>query len=215
MAPKITDLKPQKKNKNRISVFLDGEFAFGLSRIVATWLRVDQELTPEKIIDLREQDAREVAMQRAIKFLSYRPRSSAEVRENLAKHEIPSHTIDSVLDRLHQNGMVDDRAFARAWIENREEFRPRGARALRMELRQKGLDEDLISEVLESIDEVELAYKAASPKAPRYQGLDEWDFKKKLGGFLSRRGFDYSTITETTQQIWEELNQLKTKEETK
>ena len=143
MTKKITALKIQKKNKNRVSVYLDDEYAFGLSRIVAGWLAVGNQLSDEKIIELQAQDSVEVALQRALNFLSYRPRSVQEVRKNLKnKHEVPTGIIDQIIERLERGGLVDDQKFAELWVENRSEFRPRGSHALRMELRQKGIEED-------------------------------------------------------------------------
>jgi regulatory protein len=124
MAKKVTNLSVQKRNPNRVNVYLDGEFAFGLARIVAAWLTVGQELSPEKIDRLKGEDAAEVALQRAIRFLGFRPRSVTEVEKNLKKHETPENTIQKVIERLERNGMLDDRKFAKLWVENRSEFRP-------------------------------------------------------------------------------------------
>ena len=95
MAKKITALKLQKRNKDRVNVYLDDEFAFGLSRIVAAWLRTGQELTEEKIAELQAQDNVEVALQRALNFLSYRPRSEEEVRRNLTYRHRHGHVVHS------------------------------------------------------------------------------------------------------------------------
>ncbi len=204
MSAKITALRVQKRNSNRVNVHLDGEFAFGLSRIVAAWLQVGQELSPEKIAALKAEDSNEVALQRAVNFLSYRPRSRKEVQDNLRKHKVAEEVIEAVVQRLARNGMVDDRAFAQMWIENRSEFRPRGSFALRMELRQKGVPEATIEQALEGLDEETLAYQAGLRKASRFRDLDERTFKQKMYGFLSRRGFQYETIQAVVNRIWQE-----------
>ena len=206
MSKKITALSTQKRNPNRVNVYLDGEFAFGLARIVAAWLQVGQELSPEKISRLQEEDAAEVALQRAIRFLSYRPRSEKEVMDNLRKHETPEPVIENILERLRGNGMVNDLKFSRLWIENRSEFRPRGAFALRTELRQKGVTDKIIEEVLANLDEDSLALVAGRKKAPKIKTEDENEFRKKMYGFLSRRGFSYATIAEVVKTIWQERN---------
>jgi len=207
MTKKITALKIQKKNKNRVSVYLDDEFAFGLSRIVAGWLAVGEQLSDEKIKELQGQDSVEVALQRALNYLSYRPRSEKEVRQNLKiKHEVPTGIIDQIIERLERGGLVDDQKFAELWVENRSEFRPRGSHALRMELRQKGIEEDTIAEVLEEIDEQNLAIKAARKQARKYQQLEWIEFRKKLTGFLARRGFNYGVISEVAPIVWEEMS---------
>ncbi|MFC1995994.1 RecX family transcriptional regulator [Chloroflexota bacterium] len=205
MDRKITALKAQKRNSQRINVHLDGEFAFGLSRYAAAWLQVGQELSSEKIKELQEIDAQEIAYQRALNFISYRPRAEAEVRKNLKKHDTPDEVILDVLDRLRQSGLVDDAAFAQTWVENRSTFRPRGRRALATELRQKGVGSETIDETLCDLDEDDLAYQAALKQSRKYEGLDWHDFRKKMSAFLARRGFSYGVAKPVIEQVWSEI----------
>jgi regulatory protein len=204
MTKKITALKLQKRNKNRVSVYLDGEYAFGLAKIVAAWLQVGQELTTEKVQELKAKDGVEVALQRAINFLSYRPRSENEVRQNLKKHKVEEEVIEEIIQRLQLGGLVDDKNFAELWVENRSDLRPRGSKALRMELRQKGIPFEIIEETLEDLDEDELAYRAAKKQARKLKGLEWQDFRKKMYGFLARRGFNYGIISTIIPRVWEE-----------
>jgi regulatory protein len=206
---KITALVVQKRNPNRVNVHLDGEFAFGLARIVAAWLRVGQELDEEKLKQLQVEDARERAVQQALLFLSYRARSESEIRQNLRKHEMPEEVIEQTLDRLRQDGLANDGLFAQAWVENRSTFRPRSRRMLAMELRQKGLDDEAVSSALEDVDDEPLAYEAAKKWAPRLKALEWADFRKKLSEFLARRGFSYSVIAPVVIRIWNEVRKDK------
>lgn len=202
---KITALVVQKRNPNRVNVHLDGEYAFGLARIVAVWLRVGQELDEEKLKRLQVEDARERAVQQALLFLSYRARSESEIRQNLRKHEMPEEVIEETIARLRQDGLANDGQFAQAWVENRSTFRPRSRRMLAMELRQKGLDDEAVSSALEDVDDEPLAYEAAKKRAPRLKALEWADFRKKLSEFLARRGFSYSVIAPVVTRIWNEL----------
>ena len=202
---KITALVVQKRNPNRVNVHLDGEYAFGLARIVAVWLRVGQELDEEKLKRLQVEDARERAVQQALLFLSYRARSESEIRQNLLKHEMPEEVIEETLARLRQDGLANDGQFAQAWVENRSAFRPRSRRMLAMELRQKGLNDEAVSSALEAVDDEPLAYEAAKKRAPRLKALEWADFRKKLSEFLARRGFSYSVIAPVVTSIWNEL----------
>ena len=202
---KITALVVQKRNPNRVNVHLDGEYAFGLARIVAAWLRVGQELDEEKLKQLEVEDARERAVQQALLFLSYRARSESEIRQNLRKHEMPEEIIEETLARLRQDGLANDGQFAQAWVENRSTFRPRSRHMLAMELRQKGLDDEAVSSALEDVDDEPLAYEAAKKRAPRLQALERADFRKKLSEFLARRGFSYSVIAPVVTRIWNEV----------
>jgi regulatory protein len=206
MERKITALKAQKRNPNRISIFLDGEYAFGLARIVAAWLHIGQELTETKIEQLKEQDNQEVAYQRSLRFLSYRPRSEAEVRKKLEDYGYSQEVIVGVVQRLLDNRFLEDNEFARMWIENRNTFRPRSQRILKMELRQKGIENDVIEDALsETVDDEELAYEAAIRRAPRFADLDWKTFREKMSGYLGRRGFSYGTISPIVRRVWDEL----------
>ena len=205
MGHKVTALKKQKRNAQRINVYLDGEFAFGLSRYAAAWLQIGQELSPEKIQELQDIDAQEVAYQRALNFISYRPRSEAEVRQNLQKHDTPEEIITEVINRLRRSGLVNDLQFAQTWIENRSAFRPRGRRALGMELRQKGIAREAIDQALHDLDEEKLAYQAALKQSRKYSGLERAIFWQKMSAFLARRGFNYEVAKPAIEQVWKEM----------
>ncbi len=206
MSPKITAIEPQKRNPNRVNIYLDGEFAFGLERVTAAWLRVGQELSEEKIAALQAKDESERVYRQALHFLSFRPRSIQEMRQYLQKREIPAAQIEATLDRLRQAGWLDDEAFARAWVENRAVFRPRAPSVLRLELRRKGIAEDVIQAVLQETTDAEaLALEAARRQARRLRGLTKREFQQKLSTFLARRGFSYEIIPSVCLQVWNEL----------
>ena len=201
----ITALEVQKRNKERVNVYLDGEFAFGLTLIEAAKLKKGQVLTDAQIVDLRSDDEVNKAYDHAVFFLGYRPRSTAEVRKNLVDKAYSDEAIEASIEKLVAQGYLDDEAFARYWVTNRSEFKPRGARALRSELRQKGIADAVISLVLEEQDSHDDAYRAAQTKARRYQGKSRAEFKHKVGQFLARRGFDYRISETVIVQLIEEI----------
>ena len=203
---KITALEAQKRNPNRVNLYLDGEFAFGLARIVAAWLKVGDVLDEAKIQTMQVEDARERAIQQALLFLSYRARSESEIRKNLRKHEISEEIIEETIARLRQDGLANDNQFARAWVENRAAFRPRSRRLMAMELRQKGLDEETASAALQEVNDEALAYEAAQKKAARFAKLEWQEYRKKLSDFLARRGFSYAVIAPIVTKLWNEMN---------
>lgn len=203
---KITALEVQRKNPNRVNVHLDGEFAFGLARIVAAWLRVGQELSDVKIEQLVGEDGRERAYQQAMLFLSYRARSESEIRQNLRKHEIPEPVIEQTLERLRKAGLANDDQFAQAWVENRNTFRPRSRRMMAMELKQKGLADEAIQTAVQNVDDEASAYEAAQKRAVRFKGLEWNDFRKKLSEFLARRGYSYAVIAPVVTRTWSETH---------
>jgi len=199
---RVTALQVQQRNKERVNVYLDGEYAFSLALIEAAKLRKGQTLTEEDITQLRDSDAIARAVDSAARFLANRPRSVVEVRRNLSKKDTPEAVIDQAIARLETMGYLDDTAFARYWLENRNTFKPRGPMALRYELRQKGVADDIIDTVLDDGLDVEAAaYKAAQQKASRLRGLTRQQFQNKLGGFLQRRGFTYATSRDVIEQI--------------
>ena len=203
---KITGIEVQKRTPNRVNIYLDGEFAFGLARIVAAWLRVGQELSEEKIEQLQASEARERAFQQAMLFLSYRARSESEIRKNLRKHEYAEPIIEETVARLRQDGFANDDQFAKAWVENRITFRPRSRRMMAMELRQKGLDDEAVQAAIETVDDEASAYEAAQKRATRFKALEWQDFRKKLSEFLARRGYSYSVIAPVVTRIWNEAH---------
>lgn len=207
MTNTITAIKQQKRNPDRVSVYLDGVYAFPLAKIVAAWLKVGQTLSPEKLEELRDKDAIEAAYQKALHFLSFRPRSRMEVERNLRKHEVVEDDIQAVIDRLREAKLLDDADFARAWVENRSTFRPRGVYALRAELRQKGLSDEVIEESLSGLPEAELARQAAERKARQLTGLEWPEFRNKLSAHLSRRGFGYELVAEVCRETWQAIHQ--------
>jgi regulatory protein len=207
MDQKITALKAQKKNPNRINVYLDGTYAFGLARIVAAWLTIGQDLSEEDINRLKQQDTTEVAYLKGLRFLGVRSRSEAEIQRKLSEQGFEPAVVEATLQRLKKNGYIGDEKFAKEWVENRSTFRPRGRRLMALELRQKGVPGDAIEKALaETSDESSLAYQSAVKYARRLAGSDWETFRKRLGAYLMRRGFSYGTIAPVLRQVWEETH---------
>ncbi len=203
MAGTITALRFQKRHKNRVNVYLDGQFAFGLAAIEAARLRVGQALSDDDVARLQMQDEVERAYERALNFLSYRPRSEAEVRRNLRKKNVEDGVVEAVVERLTRAVMLNDREFARYWVENRLQFNPRGVRALRHELWEKGVPASVITDTLADFDEEAAARKAAEAGACRLPHLEPRDFRRRLGAYLARRGFSYAVIEPLVEEMLE------------
>lgn len=201
----ITALEVQKRNKERVNVFIDGEYAFGLSLMEAARLKKGQVLSAGEIARLKGEDAVVQAVESAAHFLSYRPRSLQEVRRNLKEKELPPEVTEAAVERLTALGYLDDEAFARYWVQNRAEFKPLSHRALRQELRQKGIADSIINEVLAGQDEQGLAYEAAQGQLRRLRQKTPREFKTKMSAFLQRRGFSYSTTQDVVVRIIEEM----------
>jgi regulatory protein len=207
MAGTITALKIQKRNKERVNVYLDDTYAFAVTVLVAATLKKGQYLTDPEIERFKSQDERDKAYHQAVRFLGFRARSQQElVRYLQAKGYAPVVVTDTI-DRLLEEQYLDDEAFARFWLANRERFRPRGQQALRYELRQKGIANEVIETALADVDEANLAWTAVEQKLARWQGLSEEDFRKKVLGFLSRRGFTYEIAYQVVERAWASASQ--------
>lgn len=208
--PTITNLEQQKRNNDRVSVFLDGEFAFGLKASLAAGLRAGQEIQVEEIRSLQERDALERGKSVAFSLLSYRPRSVAEIRDRLSEKDFSSGTIDQVVNRLCELDLLNDLEFARYWVEQRETFRPRSIRALKHELYQKGIGREIIDRAVAHVDERAAAQKVGHKQAWRYRGLPKIEFDQKLGRYLGNRGFEYSVVREVVAELWETREENRT-----
>lgn len=202
----ITALKIQQKNKNRINIFLDGEFAFGLSLTAALELKKGQTLSQAEIAQLQREDETQQAYERAIRYLSYRARSQQEVQRYLQGKGFGEAAIEAAIDRLSADNYLDDAAFAQLWVADRKRTKPRSGRALGYELRQKGISQEIIETVLEDINEERLAWEAVEPKLRQWQSLDRQALQKKVMGFLSRRGFNYDVMRQVYERAWEMMN---------
>ncbi len=202
---KITALTAQKRHDDRVNVFLDGEFAFGLPLEYAVRLRVGQELTAEEVAELQAQDVLAGAQADAMRLIALRPRSTAEIRRHLLRKRIAEPQAGQIVSRLQEIDLLNDEDFARYWVEQRETFKPRSHLALRQELLQKGVQQDIIERVLAEVDELASAHRLAQQRALRWQHLPYEEFCAKMMQFLQRRGFNYDIIREVTDDIWRDI----------
>lgn len=217
MKKTITEISAQKRNRRRVNISLDGSYAFSLDRLTAAWLQVGRELSEAEIKKLQTNDEVEVGFNQALNFLSYRSRSMAEMTRYLEGKGYAPGTLKIVLERLEEEGLLNDDRFAKEWVENRNTFRPRSQSQLRAELRFKGLAETSIETALEEsgVDDAALAIAAARKQAHRYLSSDYEIYRKKLGNALLRRGFSYATVNETLRILWNEMQHTETVEPNK
>ena len=140
----------------------------------------------------------------ALRLLSYRSRSEREVGRRL-QGRFTEDAINQTIATLRNQGLLNDMSFAREWREKRERFKPRGAVVIGRELRKLGVDNAIIQEALSDFDASSNAYQAGSKYAGKLPLDDKSVFKRKLGGFLHRRGFNGEVLGLTVERIWREL----------
>jgi regulatory protein len=208
---KVTAIRTGRRGK-RLQVFLDSRFAFSLEAEVAAreGLKVEQELSEGDIKTLTKADLFQRCLNAALNYLSYRPRSEAELRQRLGRRGFDGDNVEAALARLKEQGLVNDLAFAQFWKDNRQSFRPRSQWLTRLELRQKGVAEDIIDQVVAQVDDEDSAYRAALGKARRLPTADYKSFRRRLGEYLKRRGFGYGVITRTVERVWQEVGEWNT-----
>jgi len=211
-AGKITALRAQAKDPQRVNVFVDGEFAIGISltTITKTGLHVGKQLSAEEFAKLEQTESGDKAYLAALRFLEARPRSIAEVRARLGRKDYAPEAIDAAIARLAELELLDDAAFARYWVENRQAYRPRGVGALRDELRRKGIDADVTAEVLDDAltgDEAASAWELARGALRKYAGSQDRNaFTRRMGSYLQRRGYTFEVIRPIVDQLWAEVS---------
>lgn len=203
---KVTALRAGRGQGKRVNVFLDGRFAFSLEAELAVkeGLGVGQELSEGDIETLTGADLFQRCLNAALHYLGYRPRSEAELRQRLGRRGFDGDNIEAALVKLKEQGLVDDLAFAEFWKENRQSFSPRSQWLTRVELRQKGVAEDIIGQVVAEVDDEDSAYRAAIARARNLPMTDYQSFRHRLGEYLKRRGFGYRVINHTAQKVWQE-----------
>jgi len=208
MQKTITALTIQKKNPNRVNIFLDGEFSFGMYVINAGKLRVGQLISEEMITGLKKIDQIEDGFQKALRFISYKPRTMSEVEKKLNEYDFDEDIISDVLKMVVEKGYVNDLQYAKNWVENRSIYKPRSKKLITWELKNKQISEDIISEATgDLVPEDKLASLAAEKYARRLSGYEKEIFIRRLSGYLIRRGFSFSTVKTTVQTTWDNLRQ--------
>ena len=153
----------------------------------------------------------DIYFNKAVRFLSYRPRSEKEIRDYLKKKETPTDILEKIILFFKEKKFLNDEEFARMWVRQRTNIKPKSKWVIKMELLQKGIDPEIADRVLASgeegkeVSDLEQAKKLVRNKLPRYTGLSRQELYQKLGGFLARRGFSWDIIKES---IDSELNQI-------
>ena len=205
----VTGMKSQVRDPERVSVFIDEKFSFGISLEIALadGVRVGEVLDTDQVKALVAQDEVGRATGAALNLLARRPRSSQEVRTRLKQRGFAEPAVDEALTRLEDWNYIDDADFARYWVENREANRPRGKRLLEQELRHKGVDGELARIAIDAAepDEFAAALDLANGKLRSYSSLDPQVARRRLAGFLGRRGYGFDVIGPVLRRVFDEV----------
>lgn len=211
--PLITKISTQQK-KGRFNVEVDNKFAFGVSETLLARenLYKGKELSLQQVEKLKQESEADSLYEKALNYLSYRPRSKRELEQYLRSKvrtlspkpsypSLPSEPLneskllESVISRLEAQNYLNDNDFATWWVEQRTSGKiPKGVAVIKSELFQKGIDRTVIEQVLNKVESKELVKQAAAKQAVRYKNLEEKVFKNRLSGWLTRRGFSWEQV---------------------
>ena len=204
----ITALLAVPGQADRLQLYLDGRLAREISAFTAAarQLRPGQYLSPDALATLAGAEEREAAMAVALRLLGQRARSVAELRTRLRRQDYTPAVVERVITRLNELGYLDDAAFAQRWIETRQRTSPRGAALLQRELRQHGIAGHVAEQAVASAagDAYAQARRAAAPRLARLAHAEFETFARRLGGFLTRRGFPASVVYAVVRDLWQE-----------
>lgn len=191
---KVTKIAAQVKTPGRYSIFIDGKFAFGLSELglIDAGLKIGLELSETELYELKNQAQTDKAYNRVLGLLARRPRSEWEVHEYLRRKNSEANLISEVISKLKERGYIDDRDFARRWVESRRLLRATSRRKLSIELKQKRVEDSVIREILadDETDELDVLKQLIAKKRSQSRYQDE----TKLIRYLAGQGFSYGDI---------------------
>jgi regulatory protein len=207
---RVTAIERQKRNTARVSVYLDGAFAFGLDEEVLFRNPIHEgDNLAESFIDgVLLADERVRAKAAALRFLSHRPMTKDEVRRKLLDREFSERTAEHVIDDLSAVGLLDDEAFASSFVRSRLIQRPCSKKLLVLELKHKGIGEEAATEAVEAAygpeSEEAVAGALFRAKMASMKAEDPRKARKKAVDFLFRRGFDWELIRSAMDAAEEE-----------
>lgn len=195
--PVITSIK-QQKNKNRVNVYLDDEFGFGidLDNFVLLHLKVDQELTDAEIEEIVKKAEFQKTWDKLLRFAMVRPRSEKEITDYFRRKKVHDSLHEGLFEKLRHFELIDDAKFAKWWIDQRANFKPKPKRILIQELRIKGIDKEIIDEILveEVVDEEKMARELLEKKMYKWKNLEPRIARQKMSQYLAGKGFGWDVI---------------------
>jgi regulatory protein len=195
--PTITSIK-QQKNKNRVNVYLDDKFGFGidLDNFVLLHLKVDQELTDAEVVDIVKKAEYQKTSDKLIRFAMVRPRSQKEITDYFKRKQVHESLHEKLFEKLKHLELLDDAKFAKWWIDQRIEFRNKSKRVIIQELRIKGISQDAIENAFADtpIDEKRMARELLDKKMYKWKNLEPREARQKMSQYLAGKGFNWEVI---------------------
>jgi regulatory protein len=206
--PSVTAIEKQRRHSRAAVYFAEREpLDLRLDVIVQAGLAPGQDLSDRRRAELVADSQRLDAIDAALRLLALRPRTEKDLRERLRRRALPRPAIDAAVERVRELGYLDDAAFARLWVESRQASTPRSRRALAFELGRKGVTQPVAAETVADVSDEDAAYEAARRRLRALRNLDRQSFFRRLGSFLSSRGFSYGVARTTIERCWREIDE--------
>ena len=213
---KITSVEPQKNNPRRFNIFLDGQFAFGADEDLVVERRLVQgkEINPDDMEKILSEAEVGKLVEKVYGLLNVRYRSEREIRDYLRnlsfkrkikdQDELSEVVVEALIEKLKKRDLINDLRFAKEWVEARRKSKQKGINALKSELFQKGINREIVDEVLsaensDTSSEENLAKNALEKKLRIWKNLPEMEFKQKALSFLMRKGFNYDLAKQVVE----------------
>lgn len=204
----ISKIEKQKKNRKRVSIFIDGEFECGVTEdsVVKFGLKSGDDISRKKLTEIIDFDEYLYAKKSAFDFLSYRLRSEREIKDKLKNKKISSKTIVRTIDHLRELGLLNDEEFTKQVIQNYITGKPKGKNFIKQKLFQKGvsrqISEKILEEVFTDVNEKQIILEVFDKYSKKLQNYDNKEKKRKIFAYLAGKGFDFDLIN---QVIYEKL----------
>lgn len=200
----ITSVEKKGNNQNKFLVYIEGEYGFTISE--SDYLRLNlyekKNITEDEIKYINNVINFSSAKKSAIKYLSRKYRSEKEVESKMNRDGFPKETVESVINELKSMGYINDRIYAQKYIFDRSKLKPKSRKMLKYELKNKGIKQHIIDEVLNEsgIDNYAVAKGLVKKKFGKYDLTDEKIIKKACA-FLKHRGFEYEIIVDVIKKF--------------
>lgn len=202
---KITDIQPQKRNKSRVNVYVDGEYVLALEllTVMKLGLKIGTEVTETQLADAALDTEQSVALERAMNYIARGRKTSFQLRKYLTDKEYAPAVVNYVMDKMKYYGYIDDKAYAQAYVEQNSQSK--GARRVKQELIQRGIKLSEAEEVSEQ--ERDFSLDNATRLAERYMRGKDCDIKTivKLQRYLVSRGYDFDIVNSVVRAYKDKL----------
>lgn len=204
---KITKIETGKRNKERVNVYIDDEYAFSINMelVYKFGLKVNEEVNKEKLIEISKSENLSKCKESALRTIERSYKTEKEIRDKLLSKEFDSETIDSTIDFLIEYGFIDDSKFVSMYIKDR--IRTQGRNKIRYSLISKGVNKLLIEEAFSTLDRDDEMERAIILCEKKYLNIskredDDFKIKNKLTRYLLGRGYDYDIAKEVIKEVF-------------